>query len=515
MSPNQGQLSPGGVIGDGRYRLLAQFGADEQAGALFWRARDNQLGRDVALSVLLGNPADRNAASQARRTLDRAMHSATFSHPTVSRVIDVLSLGNGISPSEGVLGMVVADWSPGTDLVDLVADGAVRPNTAAALLEPLTSAVEQAHQTGIVLGVGHPQRVRVTRDGALRLAFPGAQPDATLRDDVRGLGALLYLLLTGRWPLPEGPRALPAAPTAPDGSVVAPKTLQPTVPSELSNLAVRCLADNRNTVSGIRTSAAILAVLERVADDDAASHETGQIPVTQVVEPEDGSDDTVWTTRKPQRDPVRRKRLAIAIGILAIATVAILIWLVTGVIGFFSDGGSAPSGPRLTASAPAPPKQQAPPPAAPSSQAPGPVKPTDVQIFNVADDPDSPGTVARVNDGDPGTEWKTYTYKQNFPSLKPGVGIIAKFDKPVTLSQVNIDSPSEGTSVQIRTADSQDPSLGDTKIVGGGDLANGQSQLKLNDYPPTQYLIVWVNKLASNDGQYASKISEISFLSGK
>lgn len=493
--------------------MLALFGTDAPAGAQLWRARDSQLGRDVALSVLLGNPADRNAASQARRTLDRAMHSATFSHPTVARVIDVLSLGNGVSPSEGVLGMVVGEWSPGTDLVDLVADGPVRPNTAAALLEPLTSAVEQAHQTGIVLGVGHPQRVRVTRDGALRLAFPGAMPDATLRDDVRGLGALLYLLLTARWPLPDGPQALPTAPTAPDGSVVAPKTLQPNVPSELSNLAVRCLADGRNTVSGIRTSAAILAVLERVADDDAASQATGQLPVTQAATKEEEASNEVWTTRKPQRDPVKRKRLAIAIGILGVATVAVLIWLVTGVIGFFSEDSGAGNGPRLTAAAPPPKKQQAPPPQAPASQPPsGPIKPSEMTVFSPDGDPDNESQASRLTDGNPGTEWKTYSYKQNFPSLKPGVGLVAKFDKPVTLSQVNIDSASAGTGVQIRTADSPKPNIQDSKIVGGGDLADGESQVKLADYPPSQYLVIWVNKLAGEDGDYASKLSELSFL---
>ncbi|MGH3629898.1 MAG: hypothetical protein ACRDRL_20970, partial [Sciscionella sp.] len=47
-----GALLPGGVIGDGRYRLLAQLGADSRIAAQLWRARDGQLSRDVALTVL-------------------------------------------------------------------------------------------------------------------------------------------------------------------------------------------------------------------------------------------------------------------------------------------------------------------------------------------------------------------------------------------------------------------------------------------------------------------------------
>ena len=44
-------LVPGGVIGMGRYRLLARSGVDERSNAELWRARDGQLNRDVALTI--------------------------------------------------------------------------------------------------------------------------------------------------------------------------------------------------------------------------------------------------------------------------------------------------------------------------------------------------------------------------------------------------------------------------------------------------------------------------------
>src|SRR5690349_6197287 len=215
-------LVPGGVVGDGRYRLLAQFGVDERVAAHLWRARDGQLRRDVALTMLVGDPGNQAAAQAARRTIERAAHAARIGHPGMSRILDVLSLGNGIGPGEGLLGMVVADWSQGTDLVDLVTDRPLPGATAARLLEPLAGAVEAAHHAGLVLGVDHPQRIRVTPEGGLRLAFPGPLPDATLRDDIRGLGAVLYLLLTGTWPLPGGPAAIPRAALGPTGSVIPP-----------------------------------------------------------------------------------------------------------------------------------------------------------------------------------------------------------------------------------------------------------------------------------------------------
>jgi hypothetical protein len=123
--------------------LLAQFGVDERAGAHLWRARDGQLRRDVALTLIVGNPADATAARRARRTLERAAHAAQFSHDGVARVLDVLSLGNGIASSEGLLGIVVADWSRGSDLIDVVAERPVRALTACRMVHTLADAVER------------------------------------------------------------------------------------------------------------------------------------------------------------------------------------------------------------------------------------------------------------------------------------------------------------------------------------------------------------------------------------
>ena len=341
LRPVNNLLLPGGVVGDGRYRLLAQFGIDDRANAQFWRGRDGQLNRDVALTILVGDPADSTAAVGAGRTLERAMHAANFVHPGVSRVLDVLSLGSGIVPSEGILGMVIAEWTHGTDLLDVVSDGPVPSATASRLLEPLAAAVETAHHVGLVLGVDHPQRVRVTPDGALKLAFPGPLPMATLRDDVKGLGALLYLLLTGRWALPDGPAAVPGAPTGPDGSVVPPNILHSGVPVELSSIAVRSLEDT--AVGGIRTSAAILQVLDQVAEEEAA---TSLIPAIDAgtAASRTEKDDAVWITKKPEPSRGQRRKLTVWFSVVAVLTLAIVVWVVTSVIGFFSGSSSSTGG---------------------------------------------------------------------------------------------------------------------------------------------------------------------------
>lgn len=515
---SRGTLLPGSVIGDGRYRLLAQFGVDTRANAQLWRARDGQLGRDVALTVLVGDPANSAGAAAARRVLERAMHAAQFTDDGVARVLDVLSLGNGIVPAEGILGMVVADWTAGTDLVDLIADGPIPPGTAAALLEPLASAVEQAHHSGLVLGVDHPQRVRITAQGSLRLAFPAPLPQATLRDDVKGLGAVLYLLLTGRWPLAGGPDALPAAPRTPDDSVVAPRTLRPEIPLELSNLAVRCLSDT--AVGGIRTSAAIMAVLDRVATSEPETTVLSRVNPRQ--EEDDDGDNTIWTTKKPVNDPKRRRKLMLSVAVLTAATVAVAGWLVAGVISFFSDSsGGAPTGPKI---GPAPGAAQ-PKPGQPAGQrgrnagaganaatAP-PVQPATIEVFNLQSEPDNPDAAGLAIDGDPATLWSTDVYMQQFPALKEGVGLMATFDAPTRLTEVDVASPSPGTRVQIRTSPTQYPvSIEETQVVGEADLVDGLTKVGLRPAPPTRYLLVWVTRLGGDGEENATDIAELKYL---
>jgi hypothetical protein len=518
-----GALAPGGVVGDGRYRLLAQFGEHSRLAAQLWRARDGQLSRDVALTVLLGDGADHTAAAAARRVLERAAHAASFEHPAVARVVDVLSLGSGLVPSEGILGMVVAEWSPGTDLTDLLAQGPVTAAGAATLLEPLAEAAERAHYTGLVLGLDHPQRVRIGPDGALRLAFPGPRPEAVLADDVRGLGALLYLLLTTYWPLDAGPEALQQAPRQPGGGLVSPRELRPRTSAELSSLAMRCVESSAN---GIRTPAAVLSVLEGIAEDEPRPAQPGGgAPAGSG----DTADDAVWTTKRPVRDSRRTLRLVLIAGVLCAATIALVVWIAIGVTGFFAgDNAAGAGGPALhatTTAAPRATRRHAAPPSKQSTPAGlvlgAPAAPSKVTVYDQSGTPDNPGDVSNVTDHDPQTTWQTQYYADDFGSpggLKKGVGLLATFPSPTRFAQVDIRSSSPGTRVQIRTADSPDPDLSQTTVIGETDpaLTNGLTKLQLAKAPPTKHLIVWITGLAKRpDGKFQSSIGSVSFVSAR
>ncbi|GGM66771.1 membrane protein [Longimycelium tulufanense] len=487
-------LVPGAILGEGRYRLLSRVGTDHRCNAEFWRARDGSLGRDVAMTVLVGEHQNVEVAGRARKSLERATHICGFIHPGMARVLDVLSPSKG-DPA-GVLGMVVAEWTQGTDLVDLVADGPLPAGTAARLLEPLAAAVEAAHHVGLVLGADHPQRIRVTPEGELRLAFPGPRPDSTPRDDVRAVGASLYLLLTGRWALPGGPNSLPTAPMGPDGTVVAPSTLRPVVPHQLSTIAVRSLVDT--SIGGVRTGAAVLQVLEQAA---AAEAETAML---RAIQERGGPNPTPEEQAERERERQRRRKLLISVAVLTVATIAVIAFVgmqaVSLVVG--DDKHSAPplvvgQGPTGTSGQPAPrvgPK-------------------VGIASVDVVTPPgtgaDNAATADRVIDGDPGTWWRTEVYKQQFPAFKNGVGLLLRLTDPAPLSKVTIDSPSKGTKVRLVAVDSPDAKPEDGTVLAERKLEQERTEIRIDKPERVRYLLVWITELADENPGYQSAIGEV------
>ncbi len=260
----------------GRYRLSTRVGSDTAAGAEFWRAQDTVLQRDVAVSVLrrLGRDSaggdDPTGAARAGEMVVRALRSGSFEHDGCARLLDVLT-SEGARIPDDVLGAAVTEWVPGRSLAELIADGMIRPLAAARAVAPLAAAAEQAHRHGLVLGCDHPQRIRITPDGRAQLCFVLPRPDVTPADDVRGLGAVLYALLTSRWPLSRADAAragLAPAELTSRGTFSAPSLLRPGVPMELDTLVLGTLGPP-DAPGHVRTAAAVHRLLgEAVAEDD-------------------------------------------------------------------------------------------------------------------------------------------------------------------------------------------------------------------------------------------------------
>jgi hypothetical protein len=479
--------TPGCVLGRGRYRLLAEVSRDERGALRLWRGRDLVLDRDVALTLFLTTPLDPEGATQIRSALARAVHAARLEIEGAARVLDVLEPEHTGGPSAAV---VVAEWTPGAALVDVLDGGPLPPGVAARVLAPLAGAVDAAHSAGLTLGCDRPDRIRVTPERQARLAFPGPSPTSGPRDDIRGLGAMLYLLLTGCWPLPEGPAGLPPAPLGPGGVPISPTTLRPEVPVELSTLALRSIAAP-GTSGNVHTGAAVRQVLERNASavqDDLFSPPTRG----QRVRPID--------PLRAQRQ--RRIKFGASMVVLSAVTLLILGYVGMQVVSVFTDTGGTP----LVIATAVPPKPPAP---SPVSSAPVYVRHVAVYDPSGLGSPDHQRDVGKLLDGDPNTGWSTDSYAQQFPRYKRGLGVMLSLELPIAVASVTVTSPTSGTMLEIRTATSAYPRLEDTTLVGTATLRAGSTQIPLRAGPSTRYLLVWITRLSGPAGHHQSKINDL------
>ena len=186
------RLAPGGAVAGGRYRLVAAHGGGN--GLRYWQARDQRLGREVALVFV--DPAPSDSAEDGKKTtgevLDATLALSKLWAPGVAGVLDVIRGKVG--------GIIVAEWTPGKSFAAAAAEKRLASGAAEAL-RPLADSASRAHAEQRDVGLVSPDQLRVTDDGLAILAFPGVTPAASMEDDVKALGAVLYAAQTGTWPL--------------------------------------------------------------------------------------------------------------------------------------------------------------------------------------------------------------------------------------------------------------------------------------------------------------------------
>lgn len=288
-------FSEGMILGD-RYRLDRVLGAGGMASV--WLARDERLGRPVALKLL----SDTLIADSAylRRFQREARLAAALSHPNLVRVYDF--------GGEGERPYLAMEYIEGETLAHHISAGAPVEFDTPSLAQGLLAALEHIHAAGIIHRDIKPANVMVTRQGAVKVTdFGIAQPEDATRLTSTGL-----VVGTRSYMAPEVLRGEPATPRSDLYScgVVLEEASGEPIPPDLKRLIVR-LADD-DPAQRPRSASEALAMLAFADADPTAP--TERLPI-----------DAPATTVNTQARPLPMRWLGVGAFLIALAIAGIAL----------------------------------------------------------------------------------------------------------------------------------------------------------------------------------------------
>src|SRR4029077_8094229 len=142
----------------GPFEILAPIGAGGMGEV--YRARDNKLGRDVAIKVLPGSFA--GAPERMARFEREAQVLASLNHPNIATI-------HGLEESNGVRALVM-ELVEGPTLADRITQQGPLPlDEALSLAKQIAEGLEYAHEKGVIHRDLKPANIKVTPDGTVKL----------------------------------------------------------------------------------------------------------------------------------------------------------------------------------------------------------------------------------------------------------------------------------------------------------------------------------------------------------
>jgi serine/threonine protein kinase/tetratricopeptide (TPR) repeat protein len=246
----------------GHYRILEKVAAGGMG--VVYRARDEQLDRDVAVKVLPSGTLSDDAARRHFRK--EAMALAKLNHPNIETVYE-------FGTQDG-MDFLVMEYVPGKTLAERLTGGTLPEKEVVALGMQIASALEEAHERGIVHRDLKPANIAITAKGRAKIldfglaklllpvdegtteastdsqaaagTLPYMPPEqlkgepVNARADVYTIGAVLYEMATARRVFQEEQtsRLIDAVLHQPP---VAPRALNPRISTELETIILKCL----------------------------------------------------------------------------------------------------------------------------------------------------------------------------------------------------------------------------------------------------------------------------------
>ena len=342
-------MSADNKVFGGRYAVIERVGTGGMAEV--YRARDDLLGREVAIKVLHDRYSrDRSFVERFRR---EAQAAANLSHPNIVALYDY--------GADDDTYFIVMEFIEGRSLAEIIsAEGALLPERAADIASDVAKALERAHSNGLVHRDVKPGNIMITTSGqtkvtdfgiARALSGDGEQtmtqtgmvigtaaylsPEQAQgntidgRSDVYSLGVVLYEMLTGEPPF-SGDTPLSIAYKHVRENPEPPSRVNPDVPDGLDAITMKALAknpDNRySSATEMQEDLQRFCNGQRVlatpllADETAIAGAATGTQVLRTTEYEDYEDE-------PQN---KRAALYVIVTLLILGIFGLLAWLLAG-----------------------------------------------------------------------------------------------------------------------------------------------------------------------------------------
>lgn len=169
----------------GHYRILEKIGSGGMGEV--YRARDERLGRDVALKLI--RPASSNNPDHLRRFEQEARAAAALNHPNILAIYDV--------GFEGSNPYIVSELLEGVNLRQRLAQGPIPVREATDYALQITHALTAAHGRHIVHRDLKPENLFVTNDARIKILDFGVAKLQPTADENRSVETLTTVTKSG------------------------------------------------------------------------------------------------------------------------------------------------------------------------------------------------------------------------------------------------------------------------------------------------------------------------------
>jgi serine/threonine protein kinase len=476
-------------IFDGRYVLDVQVASS--LSSPIWRAMDKSLKRWVTL-ILLPTSDLRSV-----KLLQECQVAAINDRRDVVSILDVIpdgKISSEDSPnSQDRFVGIVTEWLDGESLDRLIVrrGESLPAEQALKQLGVIANTLMYAHSLNIFHRRLRPhnvifspgQEVRLTGFG-VDAALLGPDSGDGIAQDIKGVGQLLFAMITGMWPTGSSD-SLPAALADKDGALVLPSQVHGGVRPYIDRLYKRT---QDGTFTTMRQVVDALSVGE-VEESESLQNRVSRLTASSVT----------WS---PQQSVETRRLRASLIAALSVFIFGWLGWqLLTN--NFHRSGAPV----AIVAS---------PLPSLEISQSTGlAAEVVDISSYDpLGDDKENSDLVSLAVDGDSKTAWTTSNYRNADMSGKAGVGLMLDLGTAQDVYAVEVEFIGVGHSAEVYVIDTPSPNFASAKKFGDADPSKITSEISSLDSVSGRYVLVWLTPdlPESESGEFQGGISEIKVL---